>query len=151
MKTLYIHWIFLIFSASFSKAGNFVGNGGDVVSAEFISVAVNSLNRIGKCGGVDADQKLVIESLKNVVRTASVYSENTVSLKNHEVDAVNFPSNKIIVVNRTRWSQFSELEKVLLVIHEYLWLTGRDDSDYKYSFRLIKLYQECGRFWFPVM
>jgi hypothetical protein len=61
-----------------------------------------------------------------------------------ERDAVNyFPTKRLIKLNRSRWRELrrpTETQaRLRLVLHEYLWISGVDDTNYELSEHLIEL------------
>jgi hypothetical protein len=75
----------------------------------------------------------IVDKLKEVVMTTRVQSEENLQLDSREVNAINIPAKNLIIVNRTRWPRLKSDEKVQLVLHEYLWIAGYDDSSYQLS------------------
>jgi len=121
--------------ASPALAVKVVGNGGDSYAIEFVTIASDILNYLGDTdsGGLD------LEKLKEVMKTTKVESTNqALSLGGIPKDAINYPTEKRIIFNRTAWGNSKEGQKPRLVLHEYLGILGVDDSSYALSTLLLK-------------
>jgi hypothetical protein len=119
------------------------GNAGDSVAAEFILSGRDVLQRIefvNQASGVVFDT----ENLRAAVKATEVVSEDNLKLDGHERDAVNYyPKKRLIKVNRQRWKDLRRPQetktRLRLVLHEYLWISGIDDTNYVQSEYLIEL------------
>lgn len=119
------------------------GNAGDAYASEFILTGRDILQRL----------ELLVENnapvfdttnLRAAIRTTEVASEEHVYLNDLERDAVNYyPNKRLIKMNRSRWRELrrpTETQaRLRLVLHEYLWITGIDDTNYAQSEHLIEL------------
>ncbi len=83
----------------------------------------------------DKDFKQVVETTK-----IEFTDDKLISPQGIEVDALNFPSKKLIRVNHTRWYGYylATENRLRLVIHEYLGILKVDDSKYYWSQYLMK-------------
>lgn len=119
------------------------GNGGDRVAADFVQIANNILSSWKTlchiyphhtCSKLNAVEMLLDPNSPNfvIVRSHSEVYAHDDKLR----DAVNYRENSqaFIVVNRQRWDDFvlteySALNRLILVLHEYLSLVGIEESD----------------------
>lgn len=150
--------IFLVFVCPlFAIAGGTVGNGGDGVSAEFVLTAQTAVELI-KSSVVNDVKGFKMNAFIGAVATTKVNSADSLTLNGNEVDAINYPQEKKLVVNRSRWallrSEDQTVPRFMLVLHEYLWLSGSDDSSYKISKTLIQRLSpskfSTDKFWSPM-
>lgn len=119
------------------------GNAGDAVSSEFILTGRDVLQRLEMLFENDK-QAYDTTNLRIAVMNTEVVSEERVMLKGHERDAVNYyPEKRLIKVSRTRWNDLRRSTetkaRLRLVLHEYLWISGVDDTNFVHSERLIEL------------
>lgn len=116
-----------------------IGNGGDALAAQFVETADEMIDLIERSMATNhfkLPKEIDFNRLKEKVATAKVFSEDKVYLQNgSEVDALNFPAENKIIFNRDRLRRlvFNLKGQRTLVMHEYLWLAGTDDSSYKNS------------------
>lgn len=145
MKKKYSIWFtfLLTFSSHLSFAGWDHGNAGDTVASEFILTGRDILLRLEL---LFENNKPVFDTtnLRAAVSATEVVSEEHVFLDGFERDAVNYyPSKRLIKVNRSRWNQLRRSTetkaRLRLVLHEYLWISGVDDTRFEHSERLIEL------------
>lgn len=114
--------------------GTEVGNGGDSVAQEFITLGYRIAGSLmqGPIEGVDSVKLL------SVVTTTKVMSRDNLVLNGAPVTAINYPSSKVIEVDINRWNRTkSFMTRAYLVLHEYLWIMGIDDTNYKVSHKLV--------------
>jgi hypothetical protein len=114
--------------------GTEVGNGGDIVSQEFITTGyrIAAALRVNPVQGVSPDEFLM------KVATVQVYSKDKVVLNGEEVSAANYPSQNKIYISKKRWKgNRNILHRAYLVFHEYLWMMGIDDTNYRVSHKLV--------------
>ncbi len=116
-------------------AGNTVANGGDVVASQFGKIAHVTITK-AITGRFPKKNRQIITDLKAAVLATRISTEEVLHLDSYEVDAINYPEENRIVVSRSRWKELRRSEKELLVIHEYLWLAGYDDSSYQLSLEI---------------
>lgn len=126
---------FLNFSASaIVIGGTEVGNGGDSVSQEFITLGYRIAGALALNPIDEVDASLFLMT----VSKTQVFSKNELKLQGEEVTAVNFPNQNKIYVHSIRWKKTkSFMTRAYLVLHEYLWMMGIDDTNYKVSHRLV--------------
>lgn len=116
------------------------GNAGDIYTAEFILTARDLLPRMkllpqSELAGID------MVRLAGSIANASVHSEATLELNGYPVDAKNYPDRQEIILNRARWRVLRTPQetsnRLMLVLHEYLFLAGVDDTQFRVSGRLV--------------
>lgn len=130
---------FLAGVSSWAAGGREVGNGGDAVVQEFVSIARSILahwERLEFPGGVEVRR----EQFETAVRETRVDSKDRTFLGDREVDAINRPDLKTITLSRTRWGTngTNSSKKLALVLHEYLGILGLDDSGYLISSHVLQ-------------
>lgn len=119
------------------------GNAGDAVASEFILTGRDVLQRLDllfKQGSPAYDTS----KLRAVIKATEVTSQDHVYIRGLERDAENFyPKKQLIIVSRTRWTDLRRSthtkQRLRLVLHEYLWMTGVADTDFANSDHLIEL------------
>lgn len=140
MKLISLLFIALLF-CSFSEAGNSVGNGGDMVAAEFVKTARDALDTLGHSSIVQYQANL-LKKLNETMEATLVRSQEVVFLNGFYVDAANYPKDKLIVVSRNRWqwnkTMMAKKTRIQLVLHEYLGAAGLNDVQYVISRKLIE-------------
>lgn len=114
-------------------------HGGDQVAREFIALAQNIVRTFPylRTDHLTTEQLLALES---AVKNTRVITKDSVEVNGFEVDAINIPAEHRIEVNRNRWMARPYLEKnklQSLVLHEYLWISGVDDTNYIYTNALL--------------
>lgn len=138
-------WIVSVmtFISPLAFAGWDNGNAGDAVASEFILTGRDVLQRLEL---LFDDNKPVFDTanLRTAITATEVVSEDHVLLNGYERDAVNYyPTRRLIKVNRSRWVQLRRSTetkaRLRLVLHEYLWISGIDDTNFAHSERLIEL------------
>lgn len=140
MKGLFL--IACLAAANLAHAGWDNGNAGDAYVSEFILTGrdvVQRLELLSGQGGPVIDTK----ALKSTLAATEVVSEDHVFLNNEERDAVNYPDKHLIKMSRTRWNQLRRstetVSRLRVVLHEYLWVSGVDDTNFQQSAHLIDL------------
>ncbi len=135
--------LFPLFSAA--TGGNGVGNGGDIVSLQFIQLARQGLiclEKFQQTNALSAQHTLVLKQIRNAISLVTVETKDQLRLADgREVDAINYPQVMKIEVSRSRWHflQGENLKtQIMLVFHEYLGVIGVDDHDYQESIMLIE-------------
>ncbi len=137
MKSLIL--LFAMLGSWAACAGWENGNAGDTYAAEFRLSARDIIQRLelSKMG----DSPVYDVSALRAVLDATVVSEERVYLNMVEVDAANYPSQRLIKINRARWNELRRSTETRarwrVVLHEYLWLSGVDDTGFLLSDRLI--------------
>lgn len=158
MKLITAGWL-VIFSLFFTNtyAGDGVGNGGDGLAAEFILTAKDAF-RILKSKPESA-QYLNLDKLSMAIANTKVIStKDSLILNGIEVDAINYPSQQLIKINRARWLDLRHLNRTRtrfnLVVHEYLGIMGIDDHQYDISESIVKIMNpgqyNTSKFWEPM-
>lgn len=143
MTVFLLVWILNIAGGSGAQAGWDHGNAGDTVASEFILTGRDVLQRLELL--FEKNQPVLdTASLRAAVLTTEVVSEDRVFLNGYERDAVNYhPTRRLIKVNRSRWAQLRRSTqtkaRLRLVLHEYLWISGVDDTNFARSEHLIEL------------
>jgi hypothetical protein len=134
MKLILMAVMSLSFSVAFAD-GQDRGNGGDAVSQEFTSLGQEAVKYFAFLGD-GAFSKEQQEAFKNAVAKTTIVTSEKLTLNGAEVDAINYPNQLRIEVSRQRWwsKELSPRESHFkLALHEYLWVSGVDDSEYKIS------------------
>jgi len=119
-------------------AGIMVGNGGDAVLQEFnlrgiqLAAYFKAEPQVAQTYGIDPAKFL--QTVKKVI----LEGEDHLYLNGTEVDAINYPSEMRIQVSRTRWRDSATRDDAYFVqrriaLHEYLWIYGINDENYKVS------------------
>jgi len=133
----------LFFAANVFATGWDHGNAGDAVASEFILTGRDLVQRLEL---LYENNKPVFDAadLRTAVMTTTVVSEDHVMLDGYERDAVNFyPTQRLIKVSRSRWNDLRRstqtASRLRLVLHEYLWISGVDDTNFVHSEHLIEL------------
>lgn len=108
--------------------------GGDSYVIDFIATGERvsqwlSVQKINDISGLSA------EKFESTLKSAKITStEAPLLLDEVEKDAINYPSEGKIVLNRSRWNFIdADFRKVGIVIHELLGLMKIDDQGYKVS------------------
>lgn len=113
-----------------------VGHGGHADYADIISVHTNftaflkkKLRSGNNPWGLNLEH--VIERIKSVKIECGV----NLTLEGKKVDAINYPDDQdpIIKYDCESWRKLGARKKERLAIHELLWISGYDDSDYELS------------------
>jgi hypothetical protein len=128
--------IFLL--SIYTHASTQLGNGGDAVLQSFnlrgrqVGYYLQERPELAQKFGVNVSHFL--ETVKNT----KLESKDRLYLNGIEVDAINYPKEGRIEVSRQRWllrgsSERAFLEERRLSLHEFLWMSGVDDTDYKIS------------------
>jgi hypothetical protein len=144
------------FSASNAWGESRVGNGGDSMAALFVSEADNALQLISEAlrsGAFTPPPSFSFQRFEQRIKTATVYTQDKTFLGNVEVDALNFPEENKIILNRSRWRTFSfDIKaKRFLVLHEYFGLANIRDGSYETSSFIVRKMQnggDAGELWF---
>ncbi len=130
----------ILLSISSTFAGDGVGNGGDGNAAEFILTAKTAMELMKKISPSNL-QGINIDAFSGAILNTEVHSKDQLILDGHEVDAINYPKKKLIEVSRSRWStlrgETETISRFNLVLHEYLFIMGLNDSQYRISQKLI--------------
>jgi hypothetical protein len=142
MKTLFT---LLIIAASFTpaaRAGWENGNAGDAFSAEFLYSGRDLLQRLELLAANREGLPIDTRKLRTAMENATVVSEEKVFLDGLERDAVSYPSKRLVKISRSRWRELRRSEetraRLTLVLHEFLWLSGIDDTNFAQSMPVIE-------------
>lgn len=133
------------------------GNAGDTFTAEFVLTGRDIEARLKMLPSSELIG-LDLLALRGALSNTSVHSEENLVLNGYEVDAINYPAQAKIVMSRSRWRALRNpaetRQRLTLVLHEYLFMIGLDDSQFKISGRLIPLMDvknyNPNRWWNPL-
>ena len=117
-------------------------NAGDTTAAEFILSGRATLQSLDLAiqGG-----KSIYDTtkLRAAMQSTEVVSEKQTFRGSEETDALNYPDKHLIRVSRSRWTELRKSvntkDRLTLVLHEYLDISGVDDSQNKVSGWLIQM------------
>ncbi|HLE01708.1 MAG TPA: hypothetical protein VJB59_15710 [Bdellovibrionota bacterium] len=141
MKLACTYLAFLsLMSSSMAIAGSEAGNGGDSLVFEFLNIAALNYTVLkkGLTPQVDPNAYRSVTESTNVESTfETLYDKDGM-----ERDALNFPEQRKIRINRVRWNAMTQAKKEILVLHEYLGILGISDPGYDVSSRALGL-QDC--------
>lgn len=136
---MFIFFIGFIFS-TIVQAQNTVGNGGDVIAAEFNSIARTAIHFL-KSKPLSNLEKTIIQSVESRIDTTLLVTvSEKLILNGREVDAINYPGEDKILISKDRWGQIrlrNPAERTLIVLHEYIWIAGFNDQNYDFSTKLV--------------
>ncbi len=127
---LYFSLILTLLLQVQALAGHEIANGGDAISAEFISKGQflkDNWQKIILPANFPVDES----KFGQLVKTVIIETRDSVDLDGRIVDAINIPSQNRIVVNRSRWPGLSANERMTLVFHEYLGLVTDADRNFE--------------------
>lgn len=127
-------------SASIAHAGNFVGNGGDASAMEFTWMARIATRRL-ETAKLSPDQKLHLTRLKDAIDHTRVVCKTKLHLDGEQVDAINYPDKRLIVIRRAGWAQMkrnTSTTRFGFVLHEYLGVSAVGDPHYETSKALVE-------------
>ena len=109
--------------------------GGDSAEAEFVNIGrgVAAALRAGK-----VDLGIDLNAYEQVVTTTTVSMvRESLFLDGQERDAINYPCEKKIIVNRNHWIPLAPVLKVQLAFHEFLGIAGLEHNGYPISSQLV--------------
>ena len=111
--------------------GGISSGGGDAFAAEFVHLGGEILNMLKRAPMAGVPEK----AFQLAVQNTQIFSQEVVSLNGRQLDAVNTPAERRVVISRTRWSQLrdSPRNKLVLVAHEYFSIMGLADRNYAIS------------------
>lgn len=114
------------------------GNGGDSYAIDFMECATIAVKILKKSSSDLVDPHRLAEAIDQVTVEST---EEALILDGARKDAINYPLQKRIIINRSAWSSLpTKLDKIQLALHEYLGILGIDDSVYQVSRRVMKLF-----------
>jgi hypothetical protein len=135
-KSIFVIGLFFIQSLA-SATGGVTSNGGDSIAAEFTKIArqITQVLRTHDNLPVSAD------AFEEAVARTWVVSKKNTFLHGIEMEAINYPTERRIEINRSRWLENKDSMKYryVLVTHEYLGILGIDDSRYQISEKLFEI------------
>lgn len=155
---LFVFFSYAAASPSSSKPeGNSVQNAGDVVAMQFVTLARSVFTNLD-LSKFDPELRKPLQRIQNSLDDIKVHSEERIYLDESqidgsveieerfeingkvEVDAINYPGRKLIVLNGPRWvdRRFSSFtSKLGFITHEYLGVLGFNDHQYRISSRIL--------------
>jgi hypothetical protein len=126
----------LMLSSSAHAKGVRDGGGGDAAEVEFSTIGKQLVTMLQAKGNVGFD----LTALKSAVDATQI------SMLRHQLfdngverDAMNYPTEKQIEVNRAYWIGLQAVPKVELAFHEYLGIAGIEHDVYTVSSTLVNL------------
>ncbi|WP_413291488.1 hypothetical protein [Bdellovibrio sp. HCB337] len=142
MKKILVLIQFLFVTPAFAVEGWDHGNAGDSYAAEFVMTAKDLVLRLKTLPSTELrDVNLAL--LIGAIETTTVRTEDQLIYKGREVEAVNDPDQKLIVLNRSIWrtrrSESNTIARYTFVLHEYLGIMRVSDEQYKVSGPLVAL------------
>lgn len=122
--------------------GNDGPNGGDAYGGEFVSLGHEIASEMEKIERSNFEVDL--GEFKKILKQVIVYSDEGryIAVNGQPVDALNFPNDKKILINRERWRQMGLKEKLRLVLHEYLGILNVERNVYKVSMKMNKFFDD---------
>lgn len=141
IKRLVLFLAFTVASNSFAGV-KVIGNGGDANAMEFVNSGIRMFNFLKRHPASAEALGITPETFLSKIRRIRVESEDHLYLNGVEVDAINYPEDGLIKISNTRWVAISNLpdaiiQKQNLALHEYLWVLGFDDTNYRLSSTII--------------
>src|SRR3989344_9518058 len=128
MKRVLITVLLLV--CPFAWAGNELGNGGDSYAQEFAALGRRLVEQLK----AKPDPRIAEgEEFEKGVEKTKISTKDKLHLGEVEVDAINYPDDYRIELNRSRWKVASPEHKTALVLHEYLGISKIDDHNYQIS------------------
>lgn len=122
-------WFFGLVSAMVVQAGNEVGNGGESSAIEFVALGRSIHQELLTDNRFTFNREKLAKALEEV----RVEVGEGLLLNGAFVDAINYPTQKKILLDRSRWSAKSLPAKKSLVLHEYLGVMEEGDKNYEIS------------------
>ena len=123
-----------------ASAGNFVGNGGDANAMEFTWLARVVTKRLAINKTLSASQRQHVAAIAKAIDETRVASADKLVLRGQEVDAINYPDRKLIVLRRGGWEQMKRNTLTVrfgFVLHEFSGVAKFDDGQYAKSQALV--------------
>ncbi len=123
------------------KAGWRESYGGDATVSEFQNIAMDIVLNLKDYPLPEIDKE-TLDLMQSYIESATVACGENLEIAGIKKDAINFPLEKFgrILLDCENWNSqsYSPANKVRLVAHEYLFLSGIDDSDYKISSKIVR-------------
>jgi hypothetical protein len=142
-----IYFLIATFFISFSAkaGGDSLGNGGSLVASDVVTLMRSTLQEVG-ASSLTEDQKKILALVQTNVDVVTVKVEDSLTLNGVEVDAINYPEQKLILFSQSRWQlnpnpQSRSTQR--LILHEYLGVSGLNDATYALSIPLIQVLQKA--------
>lgn len=121
--------------SNITSLGGHSGGGGEIVAMEFVSMAYDIyLNLVNDPILVynfkSEDYLYAIRNTRIIGRDESLYDKN-----GEQVDALNFPELRVIIVNEKAWREKSVSSKIKkqLIFHEYLGIMAANNENSPYN------------------
>ena len=114
------------------------GGGGNMCSMYIVANTQALLTQLRQ-GQVFQDDRIRIH-LESTIRQVSFYTKSNLELNGFKVDAINYPYEKVILIDPLFCDKISEvsLSAMGLLLHEYLRIAQIDDSEYQISSHFIQ-------------
>ncbi|MGZ3695170.1 MAG: hypothetical protein ACXWQO_13605 [Bdellovibrionota bacterium] len=139
MKALILLMLVSNLAFAFSEGGNEGGHGGDPYALEFSGIAKALGDKLVKEEerSPQAFQKwkftgATFQKAAKNTRFTSAESEDMI-LRGQEVDAINFPDQSLIKVNRARWRELNFRARTQLVLHEVFGILNVERDSFEAS------------------
>ena len=127
----------VLLSTTFSYAQQGGVGGGDSAELEFKAMGQGLAQRLTKDLGSFFPEVSTTAFSQAVKDTKVVMTSLELMLDGSPRDALNFPSEHKIEVNRQKWIKLTPAKKASLAFHEYLGIMGLEHEDYSISDRLL--------------
>lgn len=137
MKLFLTIFLFPVLVNAGEARGNEGAHGGDSYAQEFVNIGLALAKTFRAIDPARTKAyNFTAVSFKTAVDTVQVTSEEhaSVKLKNIERDAINYPDENRILLNRTRWREASLQQKLRLVMHEYFGILNVERDHYNVSY-----------------
>jgi len=133
MKKLLVLFAVLLSGFSARAGGWEGGNAGDAYAAEFIFTGRDLLQRLELLAAAGLPV-IPTAQLRETMQTTQVVTEDLVTVGGLERDAATDRDKKTIHLNRRRWTNLRRSDetkaRLRVVLHEYFWAIGVDDTNY---------------------
>lgn len=131
-------WICFSLSEKAKAEGHSVENGGDLVIKEFSEIGYKTVCALQTSYFAEQNPNL-LSKYRLALKEAKLKTQEFVFLDGVEVVATNRPQVVEITINKNYWLRLKLEDKFLMVLHEFLWLSGANDTNFKLSLNLIKI------------
>lgn len=114
--------------------GESSGGGGNSAAAEFNDIAIWTLNSLSDRGDIEIQgRKIDVHAMSRMIFDSKVQAtKEQLILNGIPVHAINYPDQKLIVLNEDNWKSLGQKAKMQLCLHEYWGLTFADHADDNY-------------------
>jgi hypothetical protein len=125
----------LLSMQAFAVSGPITSGGGDWYAMDFVFTGRDLVRWLRDIGHPELPAALTADALEQTVDTTFVEStDDKLTIGNATKDAINYPTQKKILINRDAWSRIeSAFDRNKLVLHEYLGIMGIADDKYQIS------------------